>query len=55
MKLKDFLSKVIKNKRNGQLNTSIRKAKLKETGISKEDLLNMKVDDKLKQLLFEQD
>ena len=53
MKLKELMGKVIENKKNGQLNTSIKKTKLKEAGISKEDLLEMNVDRKLKRLLFE--
>lgn len=53
MKLKDLLTNVIENKKNGQLNTSIKKGQLKKIGISKDDLLNCKVDTKLKQLLFE--
>ncbi len=51
MKLKDILSKVVENKKNGQLNTSIRKNKLKQVGISEEDLFDMKIDSKLKRLL----
>jgi hypothetical protein len=53
MQLKDILSKVVENKSNGQLNTSIRKCKLKAAGISEDDLFNMKVDTKLKTILFE--
>ena len=51
MKLKDLLTKVSKNKRNGQLVTCFRKNELKRAGISKEELLNMKIDQKLKELL----
>ena len=51
MKLKDFLSKVVENKNNGQLNTCIKKNQLKKAGISKEELLNMNLDVKLKKLL----
>ena len=51
MKLKDVLSKVVENKKNGQLNTCIRKTKLKEAGISEEDLFNMNIDSKLLKLL----
>jgi hypothetical protein len=54
MKLKDILSKVTTNKRNGQLNTSIKKNALKDTGISKEELFNMNIDFKLKKILFEE-
>ncbi len=43
MKLKDFLSKIVENKKNGQLNTSFKKNKLKKVGISTDDLLEMKV------------
>jgi hypothetical protein len=53
MKLKDFLSKVIENQKNGQLNVALKKTKLKEAGISKEELFDMNVDTKLKKLLFE--
>lgn len=53
MKLKDFLSKVVENKKNGQLNTCIKKSKLKSAGISKEDLFNMKIDIKINKLLEE--
>jgi len=53
MKLKDVLSKISENQRNGQLTTCIKKTKLKEAGITKEDLFNMKVDIKLKRLLLE--
>ena len=53
MKLKDFLSKVVENKSNGQLNTCFKKGKLKEYGISKEELLNMKLDTKLNKLIWE--
>jgi hypothetical protein len=51
MKLKDFLSAVVKNKKNKQLNASFKKTKLKEAGISADDLLNMKIDTKFKTLL----
>lgn len=43
MKLKEFLGKVIENKKNGQLNTCFRKSKLKESGISENDLLNLEI------------
>ena len=43
MKLKDFLGTVIENKKNGQLNTCFRKGKLKESGISEKDLLNLEI------------
>lgn len=52
MKLKDFMSNVVENKKNGQLNTCLKKSQLKKAGISKEDLMNMKVDVKLKKLLY---
>jgi len=51
MKLKDILSKIVENKRNGQLNTCIKKNQLKKAGISKEDLFNLKIDSKFKRLL----
>jgi len=51
MKLKDVLSKIIKNKKSGQFNTSLRLRKLKEVGISKEELLNMKIDNYLKRCI----
>jgi len=54
MKLKDFLSNIVENKNNGQLTTSLRKNKLRKEGISKDDLLNMNVDFKLKRMLFEE-
>jgi hypothetical protein len=53
MKLKDLLSKVVENKKNGQLNTSIKKNVLKDKGISKERLFNMEVNFKLNELLEE--
>lgn len=53
MKLKDLLSKVVENKKNGQLNTSIKKNSLKKVGISEDDLFNMKIDTKLNKLLLE--
>ena len=54
MKLKELLSKVVENKRNGQLNTCIKKNQLKKIGISKEELFNFNIDVKLKKLLFEE-
>jgi len=53
MKLKDVLSKVVENKKNGQLNTSIKKNELKKIGITDKDLFNMKIDSQLKEILFE--
>lgn len=53
MKLKDILSKVVQNRKNGQLNVCLKKNSMKQAGISKEDLLNMKIDIKLKKLLME--
>ncbi len=53
MKLKDFLGKVIENKSNKQFNTSFKKGKLKEIGKTPEEFLDMKVDFKLKKILFE--
>jgi len=48
MKLKDVLSKVIKNKASGQSVTSIKKRELKKLGITEKQLLNMKIDEYLK-------
>ncbi len=53
MKLKDFLGKVIENKRNKQQVTTFKKGELKKFGKTPEDLLDMKIDFKLKELLFE--
>jgi len=53
MKLRDVIGKLSKNKTNGQLNTSIRKNKLRKVGISEDELLDMKLDTKLKTLLLE--
>jgi hypothetical protein len=53
MQLKDILSKVVKNRNNGQLNTCIKKNNLKKTGMSEEDLFNMKIDTKLNKLFLE--
>ena len=53
MKLKDLLGKVVENKKNGQLNTSLKKNKLRRVGISKEELFNMEIDPKLKLVLLE--
>jgi len=53
MKLRDLLNKVVENKKNGQLNTSIKKNKLKQIGITEEDLFDLKIDSKLKGLLKE--
>ena len=52
MKLKDLLSKVVENKSNGQLNTSIKKNSLRKVGISKEELFNMDVDTKMRRMLL---
>jgi hypothetical protein len=52
MKLKDILGNVVENKTNGQWTTSIKKNQLKKAGISRDDLLNMQVDSKLKKCLF---
>jgi len=54
MKLKDLLSKVVENKKNGQLNTCIKKNQLKKLGVSKDELFDMNVDFKLKKILFEE-
>jgi outer membrane usher protein FimD/PapC len=53
MRVKDILSKIAENKANGQMVTCLRKGKLKEAGISQDDFMNMKIDSKLKTLLFE--
>jgi len=53
MKLRDLMSKVVENKKNGQLNTCLKKNELKKVGISKDELLDMNVDFKLKKILFE--
>lgn len=50
MKLKDVLSTISKNKRNGQLTTCIRKNNLKKAGLTENELLNMNL--KLKGGLF---
>jgi hypothetical protein len=47
MKLKDVLSKIIKNKASGQSVISIKQRELKKLGISEKELLNMKIDDYL--------
>lgn len=54
MKLRDVLSKVSVNKSNGQLTTCLRKNRLKKAGLSDKELLNMKIDTKLKRILFEE-
>ncbi len=54
MKLKDFLGKVVENKRNKQKVTSFRQKILKKENITPEDLLNMKIDFKLKKLLYKE-
>jgi len=43
MQLKDFLSKIVENKKNGQLNTSFKKNRLKEFGISEDELLDLEI------------
>ena len=53
MKLKDFLGKVVENKSNKQQVTNFKQKILKKENITSEDLLNMKVDFKLKRLLYE--
>lgn len=53
MKLKDFLGKVVENKRNKQKVTTFKQKTLKKENITPDDLLNMKIDFKLKKLLFE--
>jgi len=51
MKLKEVLSRIVENKKNGQLNTSIRKNELKKIGITDKDLFDLNIDSKLKMLL----
>ena len=53
MKLKDLLTSVVENKKNGQLNTSIKRRELKKIGLSENELLNLRVEPNLKKLLFE--
>ena len=48
MKLSDVLSKIVKNKKSGQSNTSIKQRQLKKLGISEKQLLDMKIDDYLR-------
>jgi len=50
MKLKDFISKSM-NSSNKQVKWNIKKRKLKENGLTEDDLLNIKVDFKLKECL----
>lgn len=47
------MGKVVKNKNNSQLSSCFKKSKLKKVGISTDDLMNMKVDVKLKKILWE--
>jgi len=51
MKLKDFFGKIVENKKTKQNILSPKKRILKENNISVDDLLNMKVNVKLKKLL----
>jgi hypothetical protein len=41
MKLKDFLGKVVKNKRNGQLTTTFKKNQMKKSGVSIDELMDI--------------
>jgi len=52
MKLKDFLGKPSKNNKTNQTTTYFKDKALKESKLSEEDLLEMKVDTKLNKLLF---
>ena len=52
MKLKDLLGKPVKNKKNKQEVTTFKKRELKGIGITSDDLLNMRIDFKLKKLLL---
>ena len=51
MKLKDILSKIALNRANGQMTTCIKKSKLKQVGITEEDLFNLNINTKFKTLL----
>ena len=51
MKLKDFLGSVVENKKNGQLNTCIKKNSLKKVGISKEELFDIDIGEELNILI----
>jgi len=53
MKLRDVLSKISENKKNGQLTTCVRKNSLKKAGITESELFDMNIDTKLKRLLFD--
>jgi len=53
MKLKDVLGKVIENKKNKQLNVNIKKNNLRKIGISHSELLDMKIEPRLKRLVFD--
>ena len=48
--LKEFISKS-NNSTNKQIKWNLKKKKLKESGITEDDLLNMKIDFKLKECL----
>ncbi len=50
MKLKDLIS-ISKNNSNQQVKWNIKKKKLKESGLTQDDLLNIKVDKKLRECL----
>lgn len=47
MKLKDFVS-TSNNSKNNQVKWNLKKRKLKESGMTEDDLLNLKVNFKLK-------
>ena len=47
MKLKDFFSKVSENKSNKQKTVSFKAKKLKEVGMSVDDILDMKITTKI--------
>ena len=50
MKLKDLFSKS-KNSSNQQVKWNLKKRKLKESGLTEDDLLNIKINFKLKECL----
>jgi hypothetical protein len=50
MKLKDLFSKS-ENSSNKQVKWNLKKRKLKESGLTEDDLLNIKIDFKLKEIL----
>ncbi len=53
MKLKDLMGKIVENKNNKQKVITFKKGVLKKFGKTPEDLLELKIDFKLKEMLFE--